>query len=206
MLIWQFHPWNRGTSYDWLNASEVSLRISEDNDVIKWKHFPRYWPFVRGIHRCPVNSPHKGQWRGALMFSLICARINGWVNNREAGDLRRHGAHHDVTVMRSSNESIMTSHMSKTKQSTSKLRVYFMRYIVRNKSHNAPVLYPTMHHCNKNVHMYAHSCNKMAYYWIFVQSIMGFVRRVYCSITARNDTMSASPQCSIRYRTRSIMQ
>ena len=51
-------------------------------DVIKWKHFPRYWPFVRGIHRSPVNSPHKGQWRGALMFTLICARINGWVNNR----------------------------------------------------------------------------------------------------------------------------
>ena len=47
------------------------------DDVIKWKHFPRYWPFVRGIHRSPVNSPHKGQWRGALMFSLICARING---------------------------------------------------------------------------------------------------------------------------------
>ena len=39
-------------------------------DVIKWKHFPRHWPFVRGIHRSPVNSPHKGQWRGALMFSL----------------------------------------------------------------------------------------------------------------------------------------
>ena len=42
-------------------------------DVIKWKHFPRYWPFVRGIHRWPVNSPHKGKWCGALMFSLICA-------------------------------------------------------------------------------------------------------------------------------------
>ena len=42
------------------------------DDVIKWKHFPRYWPFVRGIHRPPVNSPHKGQWRRALMFSLIC--------------------------------------------------------------------------------------------------------------------------------------
>ena len=38
--------------------------------VIKWKHFPRNWPFVRGIHRSPVNSPHKGQWRGALMFFL----------------------------------------------------------------------------------------------------------------------------------------
>ena len=48
------------------------------DDVIKWKHFPRYYPLVRGIHI-------------------------GWVNNREAGDLRRHRAHHDVTVMPSSN-------------------------------------------------------------------------------------------------------
>ena len=45
------------------------------------------------------ESPHKGQSRGALMFSLICAWINGWVNNHEAGDLRRHRAHYDVTVM-----------------------------------------------------------------------------------------------------------
>ena len=55
-------------------------------DVIKWKHFPHYWPFVRGIHWSSVNSPHKSQWRGALMFSLICTRINSWVNIREAGD------------------------------------------------------------------------------------------------------------------------
>ena len=40
------------------------------DDVIKWKHFPRYWPFVRGIHRSPVNSPHKGQWRGAFDLHL----------------------------------------------------------------------------------------------------------------------------------------
>ena len=69
------------------------------DDVIKWKHFPRNWPFVRGIHRSPVNSPHKGQWRGALMFTLICARINVWANNGEAGYLRRHLAHYDVIVM-----------------------------------------------------------------------------------------------------------
>ena len=43
------------------------------DDVIKWKHFPRYWPFVRGIHRSPVNSHHKGQWRWAFIFPLICA-------------------------------------------------------------------------------------------------------------------------------------
>ena len=69
------------------------------DDVIQRKHFPRYWPFVRGIHRSPVNSPHKGQWRGALMLSLMCVWINGWVNTREAGDLRRNQAHYDVIVM-----------------------------------------------------------------------------------------------------------
>ena len=69
------------------------------DDVIKWKHVPRYWPFVQGIHRSPVNSPHKGQWSGALMYSLICVWIKDSVNNREAGDLRRYRAHHDVTLM-----------------------------------------------------------------------------------------------------------
>ena len=60
-----------------------------------WRHqmeaFPRYWPFVWGIR--------KGQWRGALIFSLICAWINGWVNDFKAGDLRRHRAHCNVIVM-----------------------------------------------------------------------------------------------------------
>ena len=69
------------------------------DDVIKWKHFPRYCQFVRGIHRSSVNSPHKGQWRGALMFSLVCGWINAWVNNHEAGDLTHNCAHYDVIVM-----------------------------------------------------------------------------------------------------------
>ena len=82
-------------------GGKVSMYINDD--VIKWKHFPRNWPFVRGIHhtKVPVNSPHKSQWRGALMFSLICVWINGWVNNRGAGDLRRHRGHYDVSVMQS---------------------------------------------------------------------------------------------------------
>ena len=53
---------------------------------------------MRGIHRSPVDSPHKGQWRGALTFSLICAWTNGSVNNRDAAQLRRHRAHYDVTL------------------------------------------------------------------------------------------------------------
>ena len=71
-------------------------KMTSSND----KYFPCYWwPFVRGIHRSPVNSTHKGQWRGALMLSLICAWISRWVNNREAGDLSRQHAHYDVIVM-----------------------------------------------------------------------------------------------------------
>ena len=67
--------------------------------VVKGKHFPCYWPFVRRIHRWPVNFPPKGQWRGALIFSLICVWINDWVNNHTAVDLRCYRAHYDVIVM-----------------------------------------------------------------------------------------------------------
>ena len=86
--------------------------LSQNDDVIKWKHFPRYWPFVRGIHRSPVNSPRKGQWRGALMFSFICAWFNAWVNNREAGDLRSNRAHYDVIVM-NIRRSILTNDLAR---------------------------------------------------------------------------------------------
>ena len=152
------------------------LKDSEYDDVIKWKHFPRCWPFVRGIHRLPVinnfggrvckyetlvcgyyttkdghahkmtikrlriwwrhqvetfsallafcagNSSvtgdfpayiciyiYKGQWRRALMFSLICSWTNSWTNNEDAGDLRRHRAHYDVTVMNSFNSIAMSN-------------------------------------------------------------------------------------------------
>ena len=82
-----------------ITLHRMSVMTSQHDDVIKWKHFPRYWPFVWGIHLWPVNSPHKYQWCRALMFSLIFAWINGWVNNRKAGDLRRHRAHYDATAM-----------------------------------------------------------------------------------------------------------
>ena len=83
-------------------VSRRQIRIQQQyvhDDVIKWKHFSCNWSFEWGIHRSPVNSPHKGQWRWALMFSLICIWINDWVNNHEAGDLRRYRAYYDVTVM-----------------------------------------------------------------------------------------------------------
>ena len=69
-----------GKTKKYLGLAMLTIWMPNNHDdVIKWKHFPRYWPFVRGIHRSPVNSPHKDQWRGSLMFSLICAWINRWV-------------------------------------------------------------------------------------------------------------------------------
>ena len=69
-----------------------------------WRHqmetFSALLVTCAGNSSAPVNSPHKGQWHGTLMFSLICVWINGWVNNREAGDLRRYRAHCDDIVMR----------------------------------------------------------------------------------------------------------
>ena len=68
-----------------------------------WRHqmetFSALLALCAGNSPVPVNSPHKGQWRGALMFSLICAWINDRVNNCEAGDMRRQRGHCDVIVM-----------------------------------------------------------------------------------------------------------
>ena len=83
----------------WYNEITLGVLISRS----WWRHqmetFSALLAFCAGNSPTPVNSPHKGQWRGALMFTLICARINGWVNNREAGDLRRYRTHYDVIVM-----------------------------------------------------------------------------------------------------------
>ena len=78
----------------WRNCNDKTHEYVNEMET-----FPRYWPFVRGIHRPQVNSPHKGQWRGAFMFSLTCTWINDWVKNREFGYLRRNHAHYDSTVM-----------------------------------------------------------------------------------------------------------
>ena len=81
----------------WTNCEgTVELTMICHDDIIKWKYFPCYCPFLRGIYRSPEDSPHKGQWRRGLMFSLICVWTNGWANNRDAGDYDVtycHGAH-----------------------------------------------------------------------------------------------------------------
>ena len=74
-------------------------------------------------------SPHKGQWHGALMFSLICVWINGWVNNREAGNLRRYRAIYDVTVMVAFIYGCGRSHTSTTRTARLKKHAHISRFV-----------------------------------------------------------------------------
>ena len=104
------------------------------DDVIKWNH---YWPFVRGIQRWPVSSPHKGQWCGALMFSLICVWTNRWANTRDAGDLWRAHAHYDVIVM---NISANFNVMSTCLQVYDCWATYACLYLFNHHAHHNPTL------------------------------------------------------------------
>ena len=119
---------------NWTSSSSNGL-VPNRRQAINWTnddlnnrgihmYFPRYWVFVRGVHLSPVNSPRKGQWRGVLMFSLICAWTNGWVNNCEAGDLRRH---YYVTVFKG----CYTTGMKNVVKS-SFFNKWFVRYVLVN--------------------------------------------------------------------------
>ena len=110
------------------------------DDVIKWKHFPRYWPLVREIHRW-----RRGLWRRALMFSLLCTWINGWVNNRAAGDLRRHRAHYDAIVMNIGPEALASwksVHLLETL-----FHLYIMEYVLLLLLLFAKICWPPDPHC-----------------------------------------------------------
>ena len=157
----------------WVNGSYEfkttdNITNAKHDDVIKWKHFPRYWPFVRGIQWSPVNSPHKGQWRGALIF--FCVWINGWVNNREAGDLRRYRAHYDVTVMKQSN------------WSTANPCTYFPGYIVRNSTvYCSP---NTKHYIYISVYMYICNIHNAICTSEFLKSNTTHQHTIYSHVTA----------------------
>ena len=121
-LVWKYH-WN---IHNFVYFLLQNYKHCMHDDIVTWKSVLHFWSYLQGMHWSQIDSswwrhqmetfsallaicagnspvpgefPHKGQWRGALMFTLICARINGWVNNIEAGDLRRYLPHYDVIVM-----------------------------------------------------------------------------------------------------------
>ena len=121
-------------------AALVLVNAPTHDDIIKWKHFPRYWPFVWEIHRPPVNSPHKGQWRGALMFFFdLCLNKRlrkqswGWWFETLSRPLWRHcNARWNMRYPWLSNEtcSPFTNNSSFNKVSTTKWCTWHDSYIV----------------------------------------------------------------------------
>ena len=94
---------NIGLDLDGGPVWELPLQAGSTCYSAWWRH--QMGTFSASLAVCGENppvtggSPHRGQWYGALMFSLICAWRNGWANNRDACDLRRHRAHYHVIVM-----------------------------------------------------------------------------------------------------------
>ena len=89
--LWSIHVSGRATEIDmWARVCHMGYKLADNT---WWRH--QMEAFFALLAICAGNS----SVTGALMFFLICAWTNGWVNNREAGDLRRHRAHYDVTVM-----------------------------------------------------------------------------------------------------------
>ena len=96
--LWEYQQ--KGQKFPWQQMRTQRIPACS---MAWWRHqmetFSALLALCAGNSPVPVNPPHKGQWRGALMFPLIYAWINDWVNNREAGDLRRQRGHYDVIVM-----------------------------------------------------------------------------------------------------------
>ena len=80
-------PWSThlGTSFEENIGNVFGLIVNDNqNQIIKWKHFPRYWPFVRGIHRWPVNSPHNG--RDAELWCFLWSEPKQTAETPAIGD------------------------------------------------------------------------------------------------------------------------
>ena len=145
------------------------------DDVIKWKHFPRYWPFVRGIH-----PPHKDLWRGAfdVFFDLrlnkpLSKQSRGWWFETLLRSLWRHCNKMNVSSLKQCvHHSVYQIMMTKMTRSLY-IRVngvYFVIYFLKcsilfdfividpfHKSKNAPDNYPTMLHSEQKC---AHFCSE----------------------------------------------
>ena len=90
-------PIMRVMMWDGVNGSYASIRVSW------WRHQMEIVSALLAI--CAGNSPVTGEFRSQRpvtrsldVFLDLCLN-NCRVHNRDAGDLRRHRAHYDVTVM-----------------------------------------------------------------------------------------------------------
>ena len=78
--------WNKSHE----NAICIRDPLCRGDNVMAWIRFPYYCPFVRGIHRWPVDSPHKGTvmwtfdvlllvWISCLTDSEVASDLNTMI-------------------------------------------------------------------------------------------------------------------------------
>ena len=145
------HPlWRHCNVHEWLFHRNYNVTVMSENDARYsmsmpwspwWRHqmetFFALLGLCAGNSPVPVNSPHKDQSREALMFSSISACINAWVNNREAGDLRRHRGHYDVIVMHHTNLTSVSTWVCPDPQRTRSMSVIWCLLMINHCfSHN----------------------------------------------------------------------
>ena len=113
----------------------MSVKLAYHDDVIKWKHFSRYWLLAFCTGNSPVTGefPTQSQWRGAWCFLWSAPEQNGWVNNRDPSDLRRHRTHYDVTVMWSCMERSCPAPYSACRWWPLGMHAAFVRWYIRTQ-------------------------------------------------------------------------
>ena len=182
-----------------INVSKGTYLLEVHDDAIKWKHFPRYWPFVRGIHRSMMNFHHKGQWRGALMVSLICARINGWVNNGEAlshcndeGDVKMLVVEFDIlsrAICEWFYHHINISATSALSSFSDTVQQYFTYLLWRSKRRTWPVKNPSC------IHNFVLSANNMYFIWKSHRNFAHIVQNVTMILWITDYTYTGEIMC-----------
>ena len=115
ILLTSLIPTTTGQSCgsNWVSVAGWKTHNGDHDDIIKWKN--NIFTLLALCDGNPLVTswfPNKGQLHGTLMLSLICACTNGWANNKDIGDLRRHCGHNDVPVMLALQMPIGTSLLS----------------------------------------------------------------------------------------------
>ena len=132
-----------------------------------------------GNHRSPVHSPHKSQWRWVLMFSLICSWINVWANHNDAGDLRRHRTHYDVTIMTFDNAVCWGWHyVILSCPTVGCYEVLVETYRIMSKFYIAGVLLPVIWVflcCFRKRHAYIDAVYELSHLWNAMATYVTFV-------------------------------
>ena len=102
MYLWTYQPGHGSFISNEIiivsHEERSHLRLQYHDDAIRWKHFPRYWHFVRGISDRWISLTKAGD-EELWCFLWSAPWMNGWVNNSEADDLRSHRVHCNVNVM-----------------------------------------------------------------------------------------------------------